>query len=104
MDMSDAVNIMVHSTPANGVALWHIFAVDDAEVLRTFIRDHLGCSDSGGDPIHCQRFYLTPTHLAQLETLYGVWPFMIEQRVNQAMFIPAGCAHQVIFSSRSRQL
>lgn len=95
LDMSDAVNIMVHSTPANGTALWHIFARHDAPKIREFIREL--APSTPGDPIHCQKFYLGPELLTQLSLKYQVKPFTIRQRVNQAVFIPAGCAHQVNF-------
>ena len=97
MDTSDAVNIMVHSTPSDGVALWHIFAAVDSNSIRKFL--HKQFQGIKGDPIHSQLFYLGPNLLAQLDREYKVKPYTIEQKVDHAVFIPAGCAHQVRISS-----
>jgi hypothetical protein len=93
-DLCDAVNLMVYSNPPSGRALWHIFKVADAPEIRTFIQEVFRRS-SHDDPIHCQQYYLGPTHLAQLKAKHGVVPYTIEQAVGEAVFIPAGCPHQV---------
>ena len=92
-DLSDAINIMVHSSPPSGAALWHIFKGTDARALRCYIRDAF--HHAKGDPIHCQKYYLGPYHLEQLKVKYGVVPFAFNQLVGEAVFIPAGCPHQV---------
>lgn len=92
-DLCDAVNLMVFSEPADGTALWHIFKAEDAPKLREFIKDVFNCTST--DPIHSQQFYLGPHHLADLKAQYGVVPFVIHQAVGEAIFIPAGCPHQV---------
>lgn len=93
-DLCDAFNIMVHSSPCDGSALWHIFKISDVQKLRAFIRASFDCP-SHEDPIHCQQYYLGPTHLAQLERQHGVVPYSYYQVVGEAVFIPAGCPHQV---------
>ena len=93
LDVADAINLMVYSNPPTGFATWHIFADYDAEKLRFFISEKF--PSSAGDPIHCQRHYLGPDLLGELELKYGVKPFTIVQHVNQAVIIPAGCPHQV---------
>lgn len=92
-DLCDAVNILVYSTPSDGCALWHIFKAEDADRIREFIKTVFNCTEE--DPIHCQRFYLGPSHLAQLKAEYGIIPFTFLQAVGDAIYIPAGCPHQV---------
>ncbi|KDQ50644.1 hypothetical protein JAAARDRAFT_141671, partial [Jaapia argillacea MUCL 33604] len=48
-----------------------------------------------GDPIHSHNIYLTPDLLHQMWETYLVRPFQIYQCLGDAIFIPAGCAHQV---------
>ncbi|KAK9477221.1 hypothetical protein V1514DRAFT_283499, partial [Lipomyces japonicus] len=50
---------------------------------------------STDDPIHRQIFYLTDPELILLRKRTGVMPFRIWQKPGDAVFIPAGCAHQV---------
>jgi hypothetical protein len=85
---------MVYSAPFNGTALWHIFKVSDVAKIRAYIRSTFNHSYQN-DPIHSQRYYLGPSHLAELKTVHGVVPFTIHQSVGEAVFIPAGCPHQV---------
>src|SRR5215471_15649293 len=54
-----------------------------------------GGFDQPGDPIHSQSIYLTPRMLDTLATKYAIHPFTILQHPGEAVFIPAGCAHQV---------
>lgn len=46
-------------------------------------------------PIHTQRIFLSAPLRAALLASHGVRSFRILQRPHQAVFIPAGCAHQV---------
>lgn len=47
------------------------------------------------DPIHGQQFYLDEELRAELYERTGVRSFRVYQRPGEAVFIPAGCAHQV---------
>lgn len=47
------------------------------------------------DPIHGQQFYLDEELRAELFQRTGVMSFRVYQRPGEAVFIPAGCAHQV---------
>ena len=45
---------------------------------------------------HCaQDFFLTAKHRAMLKEEYGVESWHFEQHQDEAVFIPAGCPHQV---------
>jgi hypothetical protein len=95
-DLCDAINVLVYCTPPTGTALWHIFKVADVEKIRAYIRDTPKFNHPQDiDPIHTQRYYLGPTDLAELKTLHGIVPFTIHQAAGEAVFIPAGCPHQV---------
>jgi hypothetical protein len=47
------------------------------------------------DPIHDQVFYLNEDMRQRLWDEYGVRGWRIFQNVGDAVFVPAGCAHQV---------
>ena len=98
LDMADAVNIMVHSEMTAsgdpGCAAWDIFRADDATKIRMFLkRKFKGQVQS--DPIHAQNFFLDSELRKELYEQLGVKSFRVYQRPGEAVFIPAGCAHQV---------
>ena len=77
-------------------AEWQIFDPDDLGVLRNYLRAKLqgrGEIDDT-DPVHAQQTYLTEEMLCELKVV-GVRPYTIKQRFGDAVFIPAGAAHQV---------
>jgi JmjC domain, hydroxylase len=95
-DLCDAINLLVYCTPPTGTALWHIFKVNDVDKIRSYLRDTPKfMHPHDNDPIHSQRYYLGPSDLAALKAMYNVVPFTIHQAVGEAVFIPAGCPHQV---------
>ena len=94
IDITDAINIMVWSSPTSqqsDYALWRIFPQAASAAIWEYSRSHAG----PGHPIHSQTMYFTESMLVELKALYGVQPFTIKQRVGEAIYIPAGCAHQV---------
>jgi len=107
MDMADAVNIMLYAAPrpdgGDGVAAWDIYQADDAQKIRNFLRKHF-VEARGIDPIHSQLFYLDSELRSKLHKEYGVVAHRIYQRPGDAVFIPAGCAHQVSGSHRYRNM
>ncbi|KAG9310629.1 hypothetical protein JVU11DRAFT_9197 [Chiua virens] len=96
-DVADAINVMTwaESQPdgSPGSALWHIFPACTAPVVRRFLTTipHAANIDS----IQSQHYYLTPRMLRTLAEQYNVHPFVIYQKPGDAVFIPAGCPHQV---------
>ncbi|KAI0667787.1 hypothetical protein C8Q78DRAFT_981528 [Trametes maxima] len=94
LDATSAVNILVYTSDEDSPgALWHIFRAEDTDVLRRYLRS-LPVGKAFDDPIHARSIYLTPQMLSELE-VQGVRPFAVQQRFGEAIFIPAGCAHQV---------
>lgn len=98
MDMADAVNIMLYSSTSSdgkeGVAAWDIYKAEDAPKIRQFLREQFK-EEMVADPIHSQMFYLDIELRKKLYDEHGVAGWRIYQRPGDAVFIPAGCAHQV---------
>lgn len=98
MDMADALNIMTFAAPAAdgspGTAAWDLFRAEDSDKIRKFLRKQFHGSIQH-DPIHSQQFYLDEALRRQLFDDFGVKSHRIYQRPGEAVFIPAGCAHQV---------
>lgn len=104
MDMADAVNIMLFAakTPDGraGCAAWDLFKAEDSPKLRKFLRKKFK-GQFQHDPIHSQQFYLDSTLRQELFRDFGVKSHRIYQKPGEAVFIPAGCAHQVSLSGPS---
>ncbi|KAJ9072026.1 hypothetical protein DSO57_1031439 [Entomophthora muscae] len=96
LDPADAINVMQFMAgPSDEAgALWHVFRHSDIAAIRRFLKVNLKKTPLG-DPIHDQAFYLTDTLLEKLFKEEGVRPFLIKQKVGEAIIIPAGCPHQV---------
>lgn len=107
MDMADAVNIMVHSESTGGEqgsAVWDIYRAEDSEKIREYLKrfpspfklkQRSDGSIPDQDPIHMQGFYLDSVKREELYKEFNVFSHRIYQKPGQAVFIPAGCAHQV---------
>lgn len=90
-----------------GGAVWDIFRRQDVPKLIEYLQKHHKEFCHGSNlpvnsvihPIHDQTLYLNEKHKKQLKEEFGVEPWTFEQHLGEAVFIPAGCPHQV----RNRQ-
>jgi lysine-specific demethylase 3 len=98
LDVTDALNILLWAANLEdgkvGYAVWDLFSPDDLPKLREFLWKTVGFKGPG-DPVHSQTIHLTPTLLQLLLDTSGIRPFRIHQYPGEAVFIPAGYAHQV---------
>ncbi|CAI8619757.1 unnamed protein product [Vicia faba] len=84
-------------------ALWDIFQRKDVPILEGYLYKHFGefshfdCHPltKVTHPIHDQTFYLTMEHKKKLKQECGIEPWTFTQKLGDAVFIPAGCPHQV---------
>ena len=107
MDISDAVNIMTFAAPcadgSAGCAVWDIFRAEDAfkihQYLAPLVDDQQDLLVTHPNDmlllIHLQQVYFDDDMLANLYKCHGVKAYRHFQRPGDAVFIPAGCAHQV---------
>eukprot|EP00258_Populus_trichocarpa_P026526 XP_024442545.1 uncharacterized protein LOC7475185 [Populus trichocarpa] len=90
-----------------GGAVWDIFRRQDVPKLIEYLKRHQKefrhvsslPVNTVIHPIHDQTFYLSEKHKRQLKEEFNVEPWTFEQHLGEAVFIPAGCPHQV----RNRQ-
>ena len=88
-------------------AVWDLWAAEDEPKLSAFLWK-LACEESGedkartiiGHPIHDANVYLNAAMRRRLWVEEGVRGYRFVQRQGEAVFIPAGCPHQV-FNLRS---
>ncbi|WWC61433.1 uncharacterized protein I303_104017 [Kwoniella dejecticola CBS 10117] len=99
MDVADAVNLLLYAKEEEeeqpGCAVWDLFRAEDADLIREFLKEKFGHSHVFTDPIHSQLFYLDSELRRELYETKGVKGWRVYQYPGQAVFIPAGCAHQV---------
>ncbi|XP_022757560.1 lysine-specific demethylase JMJ25-like isoform X2 [Durio zibethinus] len=95
------------SKMVNGGAVWDIFRKQDVPKIIEYLEKHKKefrhinnlPVNSVIHPIHDQTLFLNERHKKQLKEEFDVEPWTFEQCLGEAVFIPAGCPHQV----RNRQ-
>ncbi|XP_031269234.1 uncharacterized protein LOC116127730 isoform X2 [Pistacia vera] len=103
----DSVEDNYTSEVVYGGAVWDIFRRQDVPDLIKYLQKHQKefrhidnlPVNSVIHPIHDQTLYLNERHKRQLKEEFNVEPWTFEQHLGEAVFIPAGCPHQV----RNRQ-
>ncbi|KAK8870060.1 hypothetical protein IAR55_000630 [Kwoniella newhampshirensis] len=78
-----------------GCAVWDLFRAEDSDQIREFLKEKFDQTHKFTDPIHSQLFYLDASLRKELWEKKGVVSWRVYQYPGQAVFIPAGCAHQV---------
>ncbi|QDZ21174.1 hypothetical protein A3770_05p36920 [Chloropicon primus] len=99
----DNVFVNVHVSKDAPGSLWHIFRREDTEKLAGFLVRNTdrfaggrgALKTEGASVVMSQKFYLSSKALALLKEETGVEPWTVEQKVNEALMIPSGCAYQV---------
>jgi [histone H3]-dimethyl-L-lysine9 demethylase len=81
------------SAARGGAAVWDIFPADATDTIRQFLRE--STNHGIDDPVLRQKFYISTPKLQKLREQYNIIPWRIYQNSGDAIFIPAGCAHQV---------
>ncbi|GAV66193.1 JmjC domain-containing protein/WRC domain-containing protein [Cephalotus follicularis] len=86
-----------------GGAVWDIFRRQDVPKLIEYLKKHHKefrdisnlPVNSVVHPIHDQTLYINERHKKQLKEEFNVEAWTFEQHLGEAVFIPAGCPHQV---------
>ncbi|XP_024010511.1 lysine-specific demethylase JMJ25 isoform X3 [Eutrema salsugineum] len=94
-------------TDMHGGAIWDIFRREDVPKLIEYLKRHKHefrhinnqPVNSVVHPIHDQTLFLNESQKKQLKEEFDIEPWTFEQHLGEAVFIPAGCPHQV----RNRQ-
>lgn len=131
LDMADAINVLVHVEDAGsgleGVedavyegepiepthgAVWHIFSQADTKTLQRLlprIVHDVGLQEKSTQllesccPLLDSGIYLDEPLLRTVQQLAGITPYMVLQRLGDAVIVPAGCAHQVLSHPHSKR-
>ncbi|PON36482.1 WRC domain containing protein [Parasponia andersonii] len=104
---SKKISLETNEDVIHSGAVWDIFRRQDVPKLIDYLEKHKKEFRHINDlpvksvvhPIHDQTLFLNEMHKKQLKEEFNVEPWTFEQNLGEAVFIPAGCPHQV----RNRQ-
>ncbi|CAH8335123.1 unnamed protein product [Eruca vesicaria subsp. sativa] len=96
-------NASESSKAVHGGAVWDIFRREDVPKLIEYLKRHKHefrhlynePVKSVFHPIHDQSMFLNESKKKQLKEEFDIEPWTFEQHLGEAVFIPAGCPHQV---------
>ena len=94
LDATSAVNVMTYSSSSLG-AEWVIYLRRHTAVLATELRKQFPQFGLEEDPIHSRKLFITRELEQKIFESTGIRPIRFFQHVGEAVYIPAGCAHQV---------
>ncbi|OZJ05566.1 hypothetical protein BZG36_01716 [Bifiguratus adelaidae] len=103
-DVTDAVNVMFYSSPIDqteshkqiAAAVWDIYHQADLPKLKAFLASYAERQNViVVDAVHDQWVYMDAALREELYKETGIRGWRIYQNPGDAVFIPAGCAHQV---------
>ncbi|MQL71967.1 hypothetical protein Taro_004286 [Colocasia esculenta] len=88
---------------ASAGAIWDIFRRQDVPKLNEYLRAHwnevinhnASQVDMVKTPVYEHGIFLNGVHKRKLKDEFGVEPWTFQQRIGEAVFIPAGCPFQV---------
>lgn len=111
MDMASAINIMTYTSAGESEvgAVWDIYPAEASQKIQEYLAEcnfqelnkHFGISrkvydETYDNQIHAQQFYITEEMQQELaQEPYNVKSYKVYQRPGDAVYVPAGCAHQV---------
>ena len=104
MDVSDAINVVVAedenvNNEDDREAVWYIFPSDEQSVcnLREYLQEKFKDDQraSEGDIILGGWVVLNDEILKDLKQKTGIRPWIIRQRLGDAVFVPSRCPHMV---------
>nr|GAT43093.1 clavaminate synthase-like protein [Mycena chlorophos] len=98
VDLSDAINILVHGVPNLGqeeeaMAAWDLFREQDTPALCDYLRRKCAIPEEE-HPIQLQTLYVDDDMRRELAQ-QGIFSYRVYQKVGEAIVIPAGWPHQV---------
>ncbi|KAJ4778911.1 transcription factor jumonji (jmjC) domain-containing protein [Rhynchospora pubera] len=81
-----------------GGALWEIWRREDVPKLHDYLTKHAGSFSNHYSPsssLADESLYLTAEHKRKLKEEYGIEAWTFEQKLGDAVLVPAGCPYQV---------
>ncbi|PKA62254.1 jumonji domain-containing protein 1C [Apostasia shenzhenica] len=92
---SSLLNGTTITSHKNAAIIWDVYRRQDVPKLNEFLGVHVNkFLNTAMHPIYEQRLYLNSDYKRKLKDEYNVEPWIFQQHVGEAVFIPAGCPFQ----------